>query len=138
MTASPVSVPQSDLSHPLSGLLSLQSVALQVFCKSVFSCDCFLCAEFQEARNWIANDLSFEVNKDANLFEVTIRVLGGLLSSYHLSKDDMFLDKAVSEQRPSRFTSIHCARRVLWLNTAHGHYCFFEKNALFAPPGNCK
>ena len=55
-----------------------------------------LFTEFQEARNWVANDLSFEVNKDANLFEVTIRVLGGLLSSYHLSKDEMFLTKAVS------------------------------------------
>ena len=56
----------------------------------------FFFTEFQEARNWVANDLSFEVNKDANLFEVTIRVLGGLLSSYHLSKDEMFLTKAVS------------------------------------------
>ena len=44
----------------------------------------------------MANDLSFEVSKDANLFEVTIRVLGGLLSSYHLSNDEMFLTKAVS------------------------------------------
>lgn len=30
-----------------------------------------------------------------NLFEVTIRVLGGLLSTYHITKDELFLRKAV-------------------------------------------
>ncbi|XP_055682103.1 endoplasmic reticulum mannosyl-oligosaccharide 1,2-alpha-mannosidase [Lutzomyia longipalpis] len=50
--------------------------------------------EFEEARNWVENGLSFEVNRDVNLFEVTIRVLGGLLSTYHLSGDQMFLVKA--------------------------------------------
>ena len=40
--------------------------------------------------------LSLDVNKDVNLFECTIQVLGGLLSAYHLSEDDMFLHKAVS------------------------------------------
>lgn len=39
--------------------------------------------------------LNFDVNRDVNLFEVTIRVLGGLLSTYHLSADRLFLDKAV-------------------------------------------
>jgi hypothetical protein len=55
---------------------------------------CFV--EFQEARNWVQNSLSFEQNRDVNLFEVTIRVLGGLLSAYHLSDDKMFLNKAVN------------------------------------------
>ena len=55
-----------------------------------------LVAEFKEARDWISNQLNFDKNRDVNLFEVTIRVLGGLLSSYHLSGDRMFLDKAVS------------------------------------------
>jgi hypothetical protein len=32
--------------------------------------------------------------KDVNLFETTIRVLGGLLSTYALSEDPMFLEKA--------------------------------------------
>lgn len=40
--------------------------------------------------------LHFDVNRDVNLFEVTIRVLGGLLSIYHLSDDRMYLEKAVS------------------------------------------
>lgn len=51
--------------------------------------------EFSEARDWVANRLHFDVNRDVNLFEVTIRVLGSLLSSYHLSGDKIFLDKAV-------------------------------------------
>ena len=50
--------------------------------------------EFQEAREWVSSSLRFDVNKDVNLFETTIRVLGGLLSTYHLSKDKLFLDKA--------------------------------------------
>lgn len=51
--------------------------------------------EFDEARSWIDQYLRFDVNRDVNLFEVTIRVLGGLLSTYHLSGDKMFLDKAL-------------------------------------------
>lgn len=52
--------------------------------------------EFQQARDWVANSLTFEKNVDVNLFETTIRVLGGLMSAYHLSQDDLFLKKAVS------------------------------------------
>ena len=50
--------------------------------------------EFKEARDWVENRLSFDIDKDVNLFETTIRVLGGLLSTYHLSSDDIFLEKA--------------------------------------------
>lgn len=52
--------------------------------------------EFDEARNWIETNLKLDADRDINLFEVTIRVLGGLLSAYHLSGDKMFLTKAVS------------------------------------------
>jgi len=44
--------------------------------------------EFNEARDWVINKLQFGINKDVNLFETTIRVLGGLLSAYHLSNED--------------------------------------------------
>ena len=54
-----------------------------------------LTEEFAEARDWVANSLQFTTDKDVNLFETTIRVLGGLLSTYHLSQDRIFLDKAV-------------------------------------------
>merc|ERR1719356_1989698 len=51
--------------------------------------------EFKEAQGWVKESLNFDINKDVNLFETTIRVLGGLLSTYHLSKERVFLDKAI-------------------------------------------
>lgn len=56
----------------------------------------YLLLEYTEAREWVHKHLHFNVNRDVNLFEVTIRVLGGLLSIYHLSSDRMYLEKAVS------------------------------------------
>ncbi|XP_038124163.1 endoplasmic reticulum mannosyl-oligosaccharide 1,2-alpha-mannosidase [Cyprinodon tularosa] len=50
--------------------------------------------EFAEARSWVEKELSFDKNVDVNLFETTIRILGGLLSCYHLTGDQLFLDKA--------------------------------------------
>ncbi|KAL2092224.1 hypothetical protein ACEWY4_012022 [Coilia grayii] len=51
--------------------------------------------EFEEAKKWVATELSFNKNVDVNLFESTIRILGGLLSTYHLTGDRLFLDKAI-------------------------------------------
>lgn len=52
---------------------------------------------FKEARDYLEKHLSFDVNKDhVNVFETTIRLLGGLLSIYYLTNDRMFLEKAVS------------------------------------------
>ncbi|XP_016403782.1 endoplasmic reticulum mannosyl-oligosaccharide 1,2-alpha-mannosidase-like [Sinocyclocheilus rhinocerous] len=50
--------------------------------------------EFAEARKWVETELFFSKNVDVNLFESTIRILGGLLSTYHLTGDTLFLDKA--------------------------------------------
>ena len=51
--------------------------------------------EFDRARDWVEHSLSFsDKDKDVNLFETTIRVLGGLLSTFHLSGDKIFLEKA--------------------------------------------
>jgi mannosyl-oligosaccharide alpha-1,2-mannosidase len=51
--------------------------------------------EYNEARDWVAHSLDLNQNVDVNLFECTIRVLGGLLSMYSLSgKDEMYLEKA--------------------------------------------
>merc|ERR1719361_774385 len=50
--------------------------------------------EFAEAKQWVEDELHFNINKDVNLFETTIRVLGGLLSTFHLSGDKIFLEKA--------------------------------------------
>ncbi|VVD05159.1 unnamed protein product [Leptidea sinapis] len=53
-----------------------------------------LTEEFNEGKEWIKNELVFTKNKDVNFFEVTIRVLGSLLTNYHFTGDDMFLNKA--------------------------------------------
>ncbi|KAK9829091.1 hypothetical protein WJX72_003851 [[Myrmecia] bisecta] len=51
--------------------------------------------EYQDAREWVATKLQLDQDKDVNLFETTIRVLGGLLSAFHLSGgDQMFLHRA--------------------------------------------
>ncbi|KAF9555845.1 glycoside hydrolase family 47 protein [Agrocybe pediades] len=51
--------------------------------------------EYRRARDWVANDLTFERDGNFNTFETTIRVLGGLLSAYHLSNEDpVYLEKA--------------------------------------------
>ncbi|XP_048244955.1 endoplasmic reticulum mannosyl-oligosaccharide 1,2-alpha-mannosidase-like isoform X2 [Haliotis rufescens] len=51
--------------------------------------------EFDEAKEWVKTSLNFNVNRDVNLFEITIRILGSLLSAYHLSGEDIFKEKAI-------------------------------------------
>jgi hypothetical protein len=53
--------------------------------------------EFQECKNWMASNWDVTKNYNSvgvNNFEVSIRVVGGLLSAFYLSKDDFFLEKA--------------------------------------------
>ncbi|KAH3745759.1 mannosyl-oligosaccharide 1,2-alpha-mannosidase [Pelomyxa schiedti] len=50
--------------------------------------------EFKKAREWVANNLDLSPWNEVSLFETNIRALGGLLSAYDLSKDDLFLTKA--------------------------------------------
>mmetsp|Transcript_4411 Transcript_4411/g.5080 ORF Transcript_4411/g.5080 Transcript_4411/m.5080 type:complete len:357 (-) Transcript_4411:547-1617(-) len=51
--------------------------------------------EFYEARDWVRDKLRFDNSTElVSLFETTIRSLGGLLSAYDLSGDDIFLVKA--------------------------------------------
>jgi mannosyl-oligosaccharide alpha-1,2-mannosidase len=52
--------------------------------------------EYQRARKYVERDLSFDVDGDLNAFETTIRILGGLLSVYHLSGNDtIYLERAI-------------------------------------------
>ena len=56
-----------------------------------------LTEDFNKAQQWVAKNMNIEHNKHkVSVFETTIRVLGGLLSAYHLSEDKIFLQKAVS------------------------------------------
>lgn len=62
--------------------------------------------EIKRCESWIEKDLSYDIDSFLNVFELTIRMLGGLLSAHHLSANiqwpennkvnpDTFLTKAV-------------------------------------------
>ena len=70
-----------------------------------------LTKQFNAARSWVANEMVIAQDVDVNLFETTIRVLGGLLSTYHLTGDKLFLDRAVSLK--------HIILYVIWIYYTH-------------------
>ncbi|CAL8076213.1 unnamed protein product [Calicophoron daubneyi] len=51
--------------------------------------------EFESARRYVKDTLNFRKYTKVSLFEFNIRVLGGLLSAYSLTMDEIFLQKAV-------------------------------------------
>lgn len=51
--------------------------------------------EFWQARDWVRDHLNHATTGYTSLFETTIRDLGGLLSAFDLSGDDVFLTKAI-------------------------------------------
>lgn len=52
--------------------------------------------EYMAARTWIENNLDFnKFEVDVSVFETNIRYVGGLLSIYALTKDQLYLNKAV-------------------------------------------
>lgn len=50
--------------------------------------------ELEKARDWVKNELDYDMDYNVNTFETTIRMLGGLLSAHFLTQDDLYLDKA--------------------------------------------
>ena len=72
--------------------------------------------EYKEARDWVENELHFDKAGDVNLFECTIRVLGGLLSIYHLTDDKMYLTKAVSIILKLNLKTLHKAKFPLMIH----------------------
>ncbi|KZL73328.1 glycoside hydrolase family 47 protein [Colletotrichum tofieldiae] len=46
-----------------------------------------LTSRLSHARQWLANDLTWDQDQDVNTFETTIRMLGGLLSAHYLSTE---------------------------------------------------
>lgn len=50
--------------------------------------------ELEHAKEWVKNELSYDMDYNVNTFETTIRMLGGLLSAHYLTGDDLYLDKA--------------------------------------------
>uniref|UniRef100_A0A674D2V0 alpha-1,2-Mannosidase n=1 Tax=Salmo trutta TaxID=8032 RepID=A0A674D2V0_SALTR len=51
--------------------------------------------EYQEAKEWVENNLNLNVGGEASLFEVNIRYVGGLLSAYYLTGEEVFKRKVV-------------------------------------------
>eukprot|EP00736_Rhodelphis_marinus_P009461 Rmarinus@m.15161 len=51
--------------------------------------------EFERCRDWVARELTFDKDVSVSFFETTIRYLGGLLATFELTEDSVFLDKAV-------------------------------------------
>ena len=83
--------------------------------------------EFKLAREYVAQNLTFAKDNDVQLFEIVIRALGGLLSAYHLSNDQVFLDKALDlgNRLMPCFkgpTNVPCNR----INLLTGHGSFYE------------
>ncbi len=50
--------------------------------------------EYAAAVNWINANLNFDRNASVHVFEIIIRMLGGLLSGYHASGDAVLLNRA--------------------------------------------
>ncbi|CAN0381957.1 unnamed protein product [Laminaria digitata] len=50
--------------------------------------------EFARCLRWVNNSMDLDIDQNVNVFETTIRVLGGLLAAYHLSAEEILLRKA--------------------------------------------
>merc|ERR1719468_433731 len=64
--------------------------------------------EFDKARDWVAENLDFNrMSGDVSVFETNIRYVGGLLSAYALTGDEVFREKAthVAEKLRPAFNS---------------------------------
>jgi mannosyl-oligosaccharide alpha-1,2-mannosidase len=54
--------------------------------------------QLEDAKSWVDKELDYNIDSDVNVFETTIRMLGGLLSAHYLSEDpeeSVYLEKAV-------------------------------------------
>nr|XP_008263874.3 mannosyl-oligosaccharide 1,2-alpha-mannosidase IC [Oryctolagus cuniculus] len=51
--------------------------------------------EFQEAKAWVEDSFHLNVSGEASLFEVNIRYIGGLLSAFYLTGEEVFRVKAI-------------------------------------------
>ncbi|XWS73302.1 hypothetical protein CRYUN_Cryun02cG0116800 [Craigia yunnanensis] len=78
--------------------------------------------QFQRAREWVANSLDFNKDYEASIFETTIRIVGGLLSAFDLSGDDIFLQKA-RDIADRLLPAWNTASGIPYnrINLAHGH-----------------
>lgn len=51
--------------------------------------------QLDDARSWVKMELNFDMDEKVHTFETTIRMLGGLLSAFYLTDDEVYSEKAV-------------------------------------------
>ncbi|XP_053183789.1 mannosyl-oligosaccharide 1,2-alpha-mannosidase IA isoform X1 [Scomber japonicus] len=51
--------------------------------------------EYKDAKEWVQTSLDLNSNGEASLFEVNIRYVGGLLSAYYLTGEELFKSKVM-------------------------------------------
>ncbi|KAM3614500.1 uncharacterized protein V6R79_015478 [Siganus canaliculatus] len=51
--------------------------------------------EYNDAKEWVQSSLDLNSNGEASLFEVNIRYVGGLLSAYYLTGEEVFKNKVM-------------------------------------------
>lgn len=49
-----------------------------------------LMSEFNEAAHWVRNKFNVNTNTDMSIFEINIRIVGGLLSAFTLTRQRVF------------------------------------------------
>uniref|UniRef100_A0A8C6UWW7 alpha-1,2-Mannosidase n=1 Tax=Neogobius melanostomus TaxID=47308 RepID=A0A8C6UWW7_9GOBI len=54
-----------------------------------------LMEEYNDAKEWVKTSLDLNSNGEASLFEVNIRYVGGLLSAYYLTGEELFKSKVL-------------------------------------------
>ncbi|KAI8812702.1 mannosyl-oligosaccharide 1,2-alpha-mannosidase [Cladochytrium replicatum] len=77
---------------------------------------------YEDAKKWVEKGMKFEANIEANVFEITIRVLGGMLSAHHITNDPLFIRRAEELARlllPA-FTQSQTAIPLASINFAQG------------------
>ncbi|XP_068085497.1 mannosyl-oligosaccharide alpha-1,2-mannosidase IA [Anabrus simplex] len=83
-----------------------------------------LTEQFQQGRDWVDKNLDVNnVIKDVSVFETTTRLVGGLLSSYALTGDIMFRDKAAQlaeKLLPAFETNTGVPHAIVNVNTGYG------------------
>ncbi|TGZ84482.1 family 47 glycosyl hydrolase [Ascodesmis nigricans] len=78
-----------------------------------------LTTELAHARDWVEHSLNYDINREVNTFETTIRMLGGLLSAHYLQEDLKLVPDALD---PKRDPDLYLNKAVDLANRLLGAY----------------
>lgn len=96
--------------------------------------------EFQDAADWLAKQQmpTQERHGMHSFFEITIRVMGGLVSAFELSRQNVFLDTArrlAERMMPAFETPNGMPKNTVDVGTGDSKWVTWTKNALLAEAG---